>query len=199
MKAALTLFLVLASAIALAQPAVRQTPGADAEIERAIEAFQLGDFSSAARDAGASAQRAEAQEEWHGAARARGLEGDALWQTGHRIRARVAWAAGLEAAKKGGDAVAVARALSSYAASRTAPEERAEALAQHTEAVRLAREAGDAPTHVSVLTNHGNALALEKRFADAELAYTRARANPGLSAELQVFIDQRLQQVRQPQ
>jgi len=45
----------------------------------------------------------------------------------------------------------------------------------------------------------GISLQAEKRFADAEQAYTRARSNPGLSAELQAFIDLRLQQVRQAQ
>ncbi len=69
----------------------------------------------------------------------------------------------------------------------------AEAIQQFQAALRI--QANQA----NWLMGLGISLQAEKRFADAELAYTRARANPGLSAELQVFIDQRLQQVRQPQ
>ena len=69
----------------------------------------------------------------------------------------------------------------------------AEAIQQFQAALRL--QANQA----NWLMGLGISLQAEKRFADAEQAYTRARSNPSLSAELQAFIDQRLQQVRQAQ
>ncbi len=69
----------------------------------------------------------------------------------------------------------------------------AEAIQQFQAALRI--QANQA----NWLMGLGISLQAEKRFADAEQAYTRARTNPGLSAELQAFIDQRLQQVRQAQ
>lgn len=45
----------------------------------------------------------------------------------------------------------------------------------------------------------GISLQAEKRYAEAEQAFTHARAGNGLTPELNAFVDQRLQQVRQAQ
>lgn len=51
--------------------------------------------------------------------------------------------------------------------------------------------------HAHWLMGLGISLQAEKRNAEAEQAYSRARASQGLSPELQAFVEQRLQQVRQ--
>ena len=51
--------------------------------------------------------------------------------------------------------------------------------------------------HANWLMGLGISLQAEKRNAEAEQAYSRARASQGLSPELQAFVEQRLQQVRQ--
>lgn len=106
-----------------------------------------------------------------------------------------------------GDATAALATLEKYAASAqdSAPYHgmhaamlqragrHAEAIQQFQTALRL--QANQA----NWLMGLGISLQVENRYADAEQAYTRARTNPGLSAELRTFIDQRLLQVRQAQ
>ena len=106
-----------------------------------------------------------------------------------------------------GDAVAALATLEKYAASASDSAayhgmhaamlqragRHAEAILQFQAALRI--QANQA----NWLMGLGISLQAEKRYADAEHAYTRARTNPGLSAELRTFIDQRLQQVRQAQ
>lgn len=53
------------------------------------------------------------------------------------------------------------------------------------------------PNHGNWLMGLGISLQAEKRYADAEQAYNRARASKGLSPELLAFVEQRLQQLRQ--
>lgn len=53
------------------------------------------------------------------------------------------------------------------------------------------------PKHANWLMGLGISLQAEKRYADAEQAYSRARASNGLAPDLQAFVEQRLQQVRQ--
>lgn len=51
--------------------------------------------------------------------------------------------------------------------------------------------------HAHWLMGLGISLQAEKRNAEAEQAYSRARASQGLSPELRAFVEQRLEQVRQ--
>lgn len=67
----------------------------------------------------------------------------------------------------------------------------AEAIEQFQAALKI--QANHAPW----LMGLGISLQAEKRYADAEHAYSRARAGNGLSPELQAFVEQRLQQIRQ--
>ncbi len=53
------------------------------------------------------------------------------------------------------------------------------------------------PQHANWLMGLGISLQAEKRYADAEQAYSRARASNSLAPDLQAFVEQRLQQVRQ--
>lgn len=67
----------------------------------------------------------------------------------------------------------------------------AEAITQFQAALKMQ------PKRANWLMGLGISLQAEKRYAEAEQAFTRARAGNGLTPELQAFVDQRLQQVRQ--
>lgn len=69
---------------------------------------------------------------------------------------------------------------------------------RHSEAIEQFQTALKTHTnHANWLMGLGISLQAEKRNAEAEQAYSRARASQGLSPELQAFVEQRLQQVRQ--
>ena len=69
---------------------------------------------------------------------------------------------------------------------------------RHAEAIEQFQAALKIQTnHAPWLMGLGISLQAEKRYAEAEPAYSRARAGNGLSPELQAFVEQRLQQIRQ--
>jgi len=71
-------------------------------------------------------------------------------------------------------------------------------LGRHAEAItQLQAALKMQPKRANWLMGLGISLQAEKRYAEAEQAFTRARAGNGLTPELQAFVDQRLQQVRQ--
>ena len=67
----------------------------------------------------------------------------------------------------------------------------AEAITQFQTALKMQ------PKRANWLMGLGISLQAEKRYAEAEQTFSRARASKGLTPELQAFVDQRLQQVRQ--
>ena len=69
---------------------------------------------------------------------------------------------------------------------------------RHTEAISQFQAALKIqPNHANWLMGLGISLQTEKRYAEAEQAYTRARAANTLAPDLQAFVDQRLKQVQQ--
>ena len=69
---------------------------------------------------------------------------------------------------------------------------------RHTEAIGQFQAALKIqPNHANWLMGLGISLQTEKRYAEAEQAYSRARAANTLAPDLQAFVDQRLKQVQQ--
>lgn len=146
-----------------------------APLARAASPGGEGAIAAEVEHATDAAQRFEQAGRWPEAARTRGREGELLWMSGHRIRARDAWRRALESARRSGDPAILAAAASGYAVSLAAPSERVEALALHAEAVGEARKAGDAVLLAATLSNHGSALATDAaRHNDAEKALREA-------------------------